>query len=442
MSTPTWRAPAAVISQLLQAPQQFGFFQAVRLLEQWVGLEAVQFHNSVSMSFAPSEIESLQAHWTSPKAVGLAGPEPVFAPVSAPVYGPVSAPAALPVSLPGAIALDGALDAHRPTRVDLTPACMGLLGVSGALPLFYTEWLAQAEVKGRDAAARAFLDVFSHRSVTLFYQAWCKHRLGVRHEQEALRHRASQHPNPAAQQAAMSQAKAPAPVPRAFVAEVLALSGMGLKGLRHRLGAERGGVSDEALAYFAGTLQQRTLPMAQLQRLLTHYLGVPVSIEPYVGRWYTLPADSRTVLGKDASHVVASGGGVLGRSAMLGERVWQRNLCVRLVLGPLDRTPFLRFLPGGAGAHALRQWLRLLVGPALEVEVQLRLRRDAVAACALSSDRSPLSGRLGWETFLLSGPSSTDRDDVHYDICPGGPEPMPHPSTHPSTPVNDHPAWV
>lgn len=403
MSTPTWRAPAAVISQLLQTPQQFGFFQAVRLLEQWVGLEEVQFHSSVSMSFAPSEIESLQAHWTSPEAVGLAGLESV--------------------SLPGAMALDSAEGAHRPARVDMTPACMGLLGVSGALPLFYTEWLAQAEVKGRDAAARAFLDVFNHRSVTLFYQAWCKHRLGVRHEQEALRHLASQHPHPAA----IPLAKAPAPLPRAFVAEVLALSGMGLKGMRHRLGAERGGVSDEALAYFAGTLQQRTLPMAQLQRLLTHYLGVPVSIEPYVGRWYTLPAGSRTVLGKDASHTVAAGGGVLGRSAMLGERVWQRNLCVRLVLGPLDRTPFLRFLPGGAGAQALRQWLRLLVGPALEVEVQLRLRRDAVAPCTLSSDRPPLSGRLGWETFLLSGPASADRDDVHYDICPGAPEPMPHP---------------
>ena len=60
-----------MIAQLLHAPQQFGFFQAVRLLERWVGLERVQFHNSVSLSFPASEIESLQAHWTSPEVVGL-----------------------------------------------------------------------------------------------------------------------------------------------------------------------------------------------------------------------------------------------------------------------------------------------------------------------------------------------------------------------------------
>lgn len=388
MSTPAWRAPLAVISQLLHAPQQFGFFQAVRLLERWVGLERVQFHNSVSLSFPASEIESLQAHWTSPEVVGL------------PLQG------------------DGVASAEGVQRIDLTPACMGLLGVSGALPLFYTEWLAQAEVKGRHAAARAFLDVFSHRSVTLFYQAWCKHRLALSHEHEVVRHRESQ---------------GVAPAPRALVSEALALSGMGLKGLRHRLGAERGGVSDEALAYFSGILQQRTLPMAQLQRLLSHYLGVSVRIEPFVGRWYRVPEAGRTVLGgaggaagaggAGAGAAVSGGSGVLGRSALLGERVWQRNLCVRLVLGPLSHIPFLRFLPGGAGAQALHQWLSLLLGPALEVEVQLQLRRDAVRGCALDAERSPLSGRLGWDTFLLTEPASSDRQDVHYDIRPGEAEP-------------------
>jgi len=378
MSPPTWRAPLAVITQLLHAPQQFGFFQAVRLLERWVGLERVQFHNSVSLSFPASEIESLQAHWSSPEAVGLA-PQG-----------------------------DGVGPAEGVHRIDLTPACMGLLGVSGALPLFYTEWLSQAEVKGRHAAARAFLDVFSHRSVTLFYQAWCKHRLALRHEQEAVRHLAS---------------TGGAPAPRALVSEVLALSGMGLKGLRHRLGAERGGVSDEALAYFSGILQQRTLPMAQLQRLLSHYLGVPVRIEPFIGRWYAVPEGGRTVLGAGAGASAAGAAGVLGRSALLGERVWQRNLCVRLVLGPLDHTLFLRFLPGGVGAQALRQWLGLLLGPALEVEVQLRLQRDAVQGSALHTERSSLVGRLGWDTFLLTEQASSDRQDVHYDIRPGEPEP-------------------
>ncbi len=369
MSPQAWRTPTAVIARLLQAPQQFGFFQALRLLDNWAGLERVQCHNSVSLSFPASEIESLQAHWTTPQTVGLS--------------------------------------ADAVERIDLTPACMGLLGVSGALPLYYTEWLAQAELKGRNGAARAFLDVFSHRSMILFYQAWRKHRMGVRYEQEAA-------------------------APRALLAEVLALSGVGLKGMRHRLGAEQGGVSDEALAYFAGILQQRMLPMAQLQRLLTRYLGVEVSMEPFVGRWYPVPRSGRTALGGAGSLGSHGSTGVLGRSALLGERVWQRNLCVRVVLGPLDRTEFLRCLPGGAGAQALRQWLGLLLGPALDVEVRLRLRREAVNGITLEANRTPLSGRLGWDTFLLTGEVHADRQDVHYDIHCGEPTGA-SPSTSPSS---------
>ena len=385
MSTPTWHAPAPVISTLLASPHRFGFFQAVRLLERWVGLERVQFHNSTSLAFPASEIESLQAHWTSPSVIGL----------------------------PPAASLPNATDVQR---IDMTPACMGLLGVSGALPLFYTEWLAQAELRGRHAAPRAFLDLFSHRSVMLFYQAWAKHRLALRYEQQASRHRSSERATPPAS---------------ALLSEVLALSGMGLKGLRHRLGAERAGVADEALAYFGGILQRRTVPMAQVQQLLTCYLGVSVDIEPFVGRWYPVPADGRTVLGGAVGSGLgrrgaggASAAGVLGRTALLGERVWQRNLCIRLVLGPLNHATLLRFLPGGAGALALRQWLALLLGPALDVEVRLRLQHDAVHGCHLDSVRPPQTGRLGWDTFLLSRPATSNRQDVQYDLrLDGGDEP-------------------
>lgn len=382
MSTTTWRAPPAVIARLLSAPQQFGFFQALRLLEQWVGLERLQFRSSLSLSFPGSEIEALQVRWRSSETGG--------ATVGA-----------------------GQLSAERVQGIDLTPACMGLLGVSGALPLFYTEWLSQAEATGRHGGshdgARAFLEVFSHRSVSLFYQAWCKHRMGVRHEQRV----------------SGMQAMAP---------EVLALAGLGLTGLRHRLGAAQGGVADEALAYFAGALQQRTLSVVQLQRLLAHQLGVPLRIEPFVGRWYPVPRAGQTALGGvdgGSGTGRSAGRGILGRSALLGARVWQRNLCVRLVIGPLAHQAFLRFLPGGTGVRALRHWLTLLLGTALEVEVRVGLHQGAVQGLALRSDRSPRVGRLGWDTFVLTGDSRADRLDVHHDIRLGEPEPAATPASSP-----------
>lgn len=342
------------IDRLIADPHGFGFFQAVRLLDRWlgdgqapgVGLQKVQFRNSVSLSFPASEIESMQVSWRDPAVVQL--------------------------------------PAHV-SKVDLTPACMGLLGVTGALPLFYTEWLGQVEQRSRDPSARAFLDVFSHRSVVLFYQAWRKHRLALQYEADRQ---------------------------RAFLPQVLALAGIGLKGLRHRLEPQRGGVSDEGLAYFAGALQQRTLPAAQLQRLLQRYLGVPVDVEPFVGRWYRIPEEGRTHLGTGAS----LGGGVLGRSAVVGERVWQRNLRMRLTLGPLDHARFRRFLPGGVGERALRHWLGLLLGPSLEFEVRLRLRQPDVKPVCLQTERAEGLGRLGWDTFLMTRPAHTDRDDVRYDI--------------------------
>lgn len=350
MSTPAWRAPAPLIAQLLAQPQGFGFFQAVRLLDRCLasgpgGALAggrLHFHSSMSMAFAASEIESLQAHWTSPDQVNL----------------------------PGAL-----------LRVDLTPACMGLLGATGALPLFYTEWLAHAEHRRRDASPRAFLDLFGHRCLTLFYQAWRKHRLALHHEAEPQ---------------------------RAFLPHMLALAGLGLPGLGQRLASAHGGVPDEALARMASVLQQRTLGVVQLQRVLQHQLGVPVEITPFVGRWCELPRGALTVLGR--AEVAC-----LGRTAVLGERVWQRHLRMRITLGPMGPGTLRRFLPSGPGALALRQWLLLLQGTAIEHEVRLRLEARAVQPVALRASRAADQGRLGWDTFLCSRPSPIDRNDIAYD---------------------------
>lgn len=352
MSAPQWRQTTGVIDQLLREPQRFGFFQAVRLLERWLatpeGLRKLNFRNSISLAFPSSEVESLlvHRHLDVPEAgEGLGKPEDI-------------------------------------ERIDLTPTFMGLLGVTGTLPLHYTESLAQRELYQKDHAARAFMDVFSHRAVMLFYQAWKKHRLHIQYEGDRRQR---------------------------FMPMALALAGIGQTSLRERMQPERTGVADEALAYYAGTLQQRTLSARQLQQVLQGYLEVPVRVDQFVGRWYTLPESGRHHLGRP-------GHGGLGRSVMLGERVWQRDLRLRIVLGPLDHVRFRRFLPGAPGALALRELLTLLNGVSLEFEVNLQLRQDQVQGSALNSGREPMQARLGWDTFLQTRPANEDRADVRYDI--------------------------
>lgn len=370
MSAPQRRQPAGVIARLLAAPHRFAFFQAVRLLDRWFGrrerggTEAVlatrlRFRNSLSMSFPASEIAELHA-------------------VEAPQL-----PLDLELLAPAGDALAAVVETSESSReidrVEITPAFMGFTGVGGALPTFYTEMLAEREIYHRDTAARAFLDVFQHRAVALFYQAWRKHRLPVQFEADRRQH---------------------------YLPLVLALAGVGQRALRDRLHGDEGGVADDTLAYFSGLLQSRPVSAAAIRQVLSEYFRVPVRVDQFVGRWFTLPPEATTSLGlANAS---------LDGSAVVGERVWQRDLRMRLTIGPMDRTTFRRFLPGGSAALALRELLGLLSGVTLEYEVRLALRAADVTGISLADDGPGVP--LGWDSFLVTGEEARDRSDAGYDL--------------------------
>jgi len=126
-----------VIGQLQDAPWRFDFFQAVRLLVEWLGqqgippdqalVDHVWFENCLSFASAPSQI--------------------------------------------------AALDASDPLHIHLTPAFMGFLGAHGTLPQHYTERIAAHQSATKDDAPRAFFDMFSNRALAQFYTAWRKHRV-------------------------------------------------------------------------------------------------------------------------------------------------------------------------------------------------------------------------------------------------------------------------
>ncbi len=363
MSSPQRRSTSGVIHQLLQQPQQFDFLQAVRLLDRWLdggfpagrGLARVRFRNAVSLSFPASDIEALVVHAREDNFADL-----------------------------------GAIPATAIDRVEVTPAFMGLLGVSGALPLCYTEAIGQRELYQKDTAARAFLDVFTHRSVVLFYDAWRKHRLPIDLELTA---------------------------PRRFRRMILSLGGLNAVGERPRGGAERvPAISAQALAYYGGALRHQRWSAVQAQRVLAEYFGLPVHIEQFVGRWYALPELARARLGVQVAGQRTQG--VLGKSALLGERVWQRNLCLRVELGPLPHARLQGFLPESRGARALSQWLTLCFGTGLTFEVRLRLDRAHIEPTVLHSGRDSTRSRLGWDTFLQTRPSTADRGDIRYELHP------------------------
>ena len=366
MSAPQRRQPLAVVDQLLQEPHRFGFFQAVRLLERWftrhealhggqVLGRRLRFRNALSLGFPASEIAAFEVVPAPPDDADLVHPAD-----------------------DAGVSAGAAQGSRRIGRIEMTPAFMGLLGAGGALPLFYTELLAQREAYDKDTGARAFLDVFLHRAVVLFYEAWRKHRLPIQFEADR-RNR--------------------------YLPLMLAVGGIGHRSLRDRLNARDGGVADDTLAFFSGVLQQRTVSAAVLQRVVAHYFKVAVRVEQFVGRWFTMPADNQTRLGLS--------NGQLGGTALAGERVWQRDQRMRLTLGPMSREKLRRFLPGGPGALALRELLGLLTGVSLEYEIRLALRAEDVQGVRLAGDASP---RLGWDGFLVTRAAAHDRGDAGYDL--------------------------
>ena len=352
------RFEPAVIERLFREPYRFEYFQAVRMLELWLRRHGTPQHGLVANFLRFQNSTSLRFPASQLEAI-VAEPRTIE---------------------PAAEALGAALKSSNLKWIRVTPTFMGLLGNHGVLPPHYTERVAEQQFNEKDEGARAFLDTFSNRSLALFYEAWRKYRLHLKYERQGK---------------------------DSFLPLLLGLAGLGNPSLRQRLGRpEHGAVLDESLGYFAASLRQRPVSSVQMGRVLSEYFGQAGKVTQFVGAWYGVPPAQQSTLGCDSA--------TLGTRAIAGARVWQRDLRLRLVIGPLDRAGFDAFLPGGLAARALTSLVTMLTGLALEYEVELVLRAADVQGASLSGE--PHAGRLGWGTYLVAGPQARDRNDVHYAL--------------------------
>lgn len=357
------RIATDMIRQIFKRPQAFGFFQLVRLLDHWYRrrtpgaspdgpIQKLFFRNTLSLSFAPSEVERMQ----------------VLDADGAPLDSHEDIAAAL-----------GQDRAERIDRVEVTPAFFGLLGVHGALPLHYTEQIAGQESLKRDFAARAFLDVFSNRATALFWSAWKKYRLPFHYRTDD---------------------------DKRYLPPLLALAGVADSGTRAGLRSGSGALSDEAIANHATAARHWPMSSAYLQQTLSEFFRVPVQAKPLVGGWYGVPREHLSRWAQSSGMNMA-----LGSTALVGERVWQCDIGVQLVIGPLSKADYEAFLPGFDRAVALRRLVTILAGATAEYEVSLVLRRAEVNPARLGEN-----GRLGWDAFLSTKDARRDRDDVCYRL--------------------------
>ncbi len=245
----------------------------------------------------------------------------------------------------------------------------GLLGPNGPMPLHLTEYVCGRLRSRRDPTLARFLDIFHHRLISFFYLAWARAQKTVNFERgEDDR----------------------------FSAFIGSLFGVGMHSLRGR-----DAVPDVAKLHYSGLLAGRGRSAAALRAVLSDYFQVPVNLEQFVGEWLEMPPGSRCRLGDPASP------GSLGRDTLIGDRVWECQHKFRIKMGPLDLEQFRRMLPSGDGLAELAAWVRGYVGAVLAWEVQLVLKAEEIPELQLGGPN-----RLGWSTWLKSGPLRQDADQV------------------------------
>ena len=314
-------ADRSVAERLAAAPYEFDFFQAVSLLDRMrddtvsIGEGVHPQRESVTFSAVP----------------GLEFPASEIA------------------------ELEPATEERTPWRMRVT--FMALAGVQGPLPRAYIERMLGS--RARTGAIRAFLDMFHHRLVSIFYRARKSRRIGMdaRRPEESIA----------------------APMLRSVV-------GLSTDGLANRMA-----VPDRALMRYAGLLSLRPRSVGGLRALLASYFGVPVRIQQFVGRWRTLDDEDTTRLGgRTASSA-------LGEGAVLGTRVWDQSGAIRITLGPLTAAQYQDFLPTGRALKPLRDLATFYVGPTVDVEINLVLRATDTPSARLDSPAPP---SLGWTSWL------------------------------------------
>jgi type VI secretion system protein ImpH len=254
-------------------------------------------------------------------------------------------------------------------RARLAVNFLGLLGANGPLPRHLGEYVRDRLRHGGDPTLLAFLDVFHHRMLCLFYRA-----------------RASAEP-------VISLDRADGDRYSFFVGSLCGIGAPGLRG--------RDGIGDFAKLHFAGLLARQARPASGLANILRHYFRLPLAIEQFAGHWMTLPDSTLSRLG------TAERDNRIGRSMVLGRRVWDCQNRFRIVLGPLSYQDYRRFLPGGDSLKRLLDWVRMYCGLALDWEVQLILKKAEVPPLRLGGPT-----RLGWSTWLASAAPRRDPDQL------------------------------
>jgi len=247
--------------------------------------------------------------------------------------------------------------AERPARVAV--GFFGAFGPHGPLPTHLTEYAFERKHHHGDGAFIGFFDIFHHRLLSVFFRAWAEAQPTVSHDR--------------------------------IEDDRFARRLGSLIGLTSALGDEPYSEIDYACLYSAGHFAGQTRHPEGLVKTLQASFGVPVRIEEFVGSWLPIPdatcwriPDGDGQRPREASPPL----GVLGESTRVGTEVYDQQSAFVVVLGPLGRADYERFLPGGPHLPRLVELVERYAGVELRWTLRLILREPERRAAVLGVEGS------------------------------------------------------
>ena len=288
--------------------------------------------------------------------------------------------AAEPVLLSSVVSLgfepsDIAKVAELGEKFKLSTPVMSLAGAQGPLPVPFTEMVLERTAE-RDPAMADFLDIFNHRFLSFLYRSRKKHHMGLQWR---------------------------SPQKSSLAACLDSLSSLGLQSpasveehttwLRH-----------------AGLVGGAPRSMTGLLAMISDRLLVRATGRQFCGAWRMLERRDIPVLSTRHPQSAPR----LGKTAVLGNRVWDQSAGVRITLSELSVAKFRSLLKGGKDYSLLKSMVLRYLQQDISVEIELQLDKKEVLPTVLGQ-KEPL--RLGLTSWLMgSAPRHVSIPPARYTI--------------------------
>ncbi len=316
-----------LINSLRRHPQRYCFWQAVRILRQTesrkdscvsmkVSDEKILFTGNPRMSYAKCDIESVARE---------------------------------------------EVDALPEWRMAVN--FLSLYGTASPLPDHYSEEILY---EGEDAPSRHFLDLFNHRLVSLYYEAWQKYRYFVQFQYDAMD--------------LLSQ-------------RMYSLGGLSVS--RSNLDI----IDWQRLLNVLGMFTLANPSAGALTGVLKAYFNLhDIYVEEWVPSYLEIAPEQRARLGQANCR--------LAGDFSLGQRVQDITGKFLVHLRDLTLVQFLEFSPGGPQYGALRALITLMLRTPLQFDISINLGQEAVSPMTLAADCRQELGKNIW----LGQPGLRDRN--------------------------------